>query len=268
MKMITEAEYTEFVAAMQERNQLRALIGKHGAALLEKVQGSNLPPAPTHVSIRGATIQTANGHYFDYERACADWVDIETVAHSLSNLCRFTGHCREFYSVAQHCFLMSYIVPPSDAFWALMHESGEPWTGDINKPLKVLLAESFERVESPAERATLIHFGLDPDAKPDTIKPADHVMLATEQRDLMPKWRAVGWDAWGIANLWEPLPAQHWTELHGIVPLERLIRPWVPAQAKTAFLRRYRELAFGAGGVQNGTLIASLAKIQAEAVAA
>ncbi|MBT9493887.1 MAG: hypothetical protein IV107_16430 [Paucibacter sp.] len=224
-------------------------IDMHGIGLVKR------PQVDGNVSVRGATIQTANGHYFDYLTSNAGYVDIETVAHALSNICRFTGHCVEFYSVAQHCVLMSYYaVPQQHAFWALMHEAGEPWVGDMNKPLKLLLPE-YDRIESPAERATLIHFGLDPDAKPATIKPGDHVMLATEQRDLMPKKRATGWDGWGIANAWEPLPTQHWTELAGIVPLERCIRPWTPAQAKSAFLQRYRELAFGAGGLQEGTLI-------------
>lgn len=210
---------------------------------------SGAPPG-----VRGHTIQIANGWYFDYEHVSADKVDIETVAHSLSNLCRFTGHCREFYSVAQHCVLMShYAVPNEHALWALMHEAGEPWVGDMNKPLKTLL-EEFDRVEGPVERATLQHFGLNPDAKPATIKPADYAMLATEQRDLMPKRRAVIWDAWGIAVAWEPIPAeqQHWTLTHGIKPLERRIRPWVPEQAKAAFLQRYRELAFAPG--QEGML--------------
>lgn len=209
----------------------------------------------TAVSVRDATIQTANGHYFDYATACADRVDIETVAHSLSNICRFTGHCREFYSVAQHCVLMSvYAVPPQHALWALMHEAGEPMCGDMNKPLKLLLPD-YSRIEGKVQRAVLIQFGLDPDAVPSSIKPADHIMLATEQRDLMPKQKAIGWDEWGMANAWEPLPPQHWTELAGIVPLARRIRPWTPQQAKAAFLQRWRDLAFGGEVEQEGTLI-------------
>ena len=218
---------------------------------------------PTTASVHGATIHTANGHYFDYLSASADCVDIETVAHALSNTCRFTGHCVEFYSVAQHCVLMShYAVPPEHALWALMHEAGEPMVGDMNKPLKLLLP-AYDRIENVVERSILSHFGLDPDARPSTIKPADHVLLATEQRDLMPKRRAVAWDAFGMACQWEPLPPQHWTILQGITPLERRIRPWVPAQAKAAFLQRYRDAAFGGCGVQEGTLIHSLARAAA-----
>lgn len=212
-------------------------------------------------TVRGPTIQTANGWYFNYQQPDAGMVDIETVAHALSNICRFTGHCREFYSVAQHCVLMSYAVPESCALWGLGHEAGEPMVGDMNKPLKMLLPD-YSAIENPVERRILIDvFGLDPDAKPDCIKYWDNVMLATEQRDLMPKERAIAWDEWGFANAWEPLPPQTWADLAGIKPLERKIRPWVPAQAKAAFLQRYRDLAFSSATVQQGTLVASLSRV-------
>lgn len=220
------------------------------------------------ISVHGATIQIANGHYWDYKDPENSRIDIETVAHALANTCRFTGHCVEFYSVAQHCVLMSYIVPKQHALWALGHEAEEPVTGDLNKPWKLLLDEmtggDLGRFVKEQERPVLVRvFGLDPSAKPSSIKPADYRMLATERRDLMPKQRAVRWDARHRACAWEPIPAEHWTELGGVVPLERRIRPWVPEQAKRAFLQRYDELVFGGHEEfveQEGTLAWSMAR--------
>lgn len=203
--------------------------------------------------VRGPTIRLANGHYWDYKRPEAGRMDIESVATALANTCRFTGQIEHFYSVAQHCFLASYIVPPQWALKTLGHEPEEPVTGDVNKPLKIEIEEmsngEYGRFVERQERPVLAKvFGLDPDCpKPPCIKHADLVMLATEKRDLGPTRRAIAWDAYGFACAWEPLPDEDWTGLEHIQPLARRIRPWTPDQARTAFLRRYLELRFGVG---------------------
>ncbi len=219
--------------------------------------------APSTPGVSGHSIQIANGHHFDYLKRDVDRIDIESVAHALSHICRFTGHCIDFYCVAQHCVLMSYLVPPQHALWALMHEAGEPLVGDMNKPLKLLL-DQFDRMEGAIERAVLRKFGLDPDAKPITIKPADLVMLLTERRDLMPKVRAVAWDARGLACAWEPIPAEEsdapWAGLQGLQPMSQVIVPMDSRSAKQAFLNRYLELAFDPAVEQEGTLVWSRAR--------
>lgn len=191
--------------------------------------------------VEGSTINMANGHYFDYHRPGSSYIDIETMSHSLSNMCRFTGHCRVLYTVAQHSWLMSYIVPREDAFYALLHEAGEPVTGDINKPLKMLL-QDLEIIENTAQRAILLQFGLDPDKRPASIKPADWCLLATEQRDFMPTRRVTRWDALGFAIEWEDLPPQQWAQTAGVTPLPERIEAWSPEHANRMFLARFREL--------------------------
>ena len=47
-----------------------------------------------------ASIRTYTGRYFDILNPQAKDVSIIDIA--LSQLCRFTGHTEEFYSVAQH----------------------------------------------------------------------------------------------------------------------------------------------------------------------
>lgn len=66
-------------------------------------------------------IQTLSGKQFDYLSATIDDIDIEDIAVALSNICRFSGHLPEFYSVAQHSVLCSQLVSPEFAFEALMH---------------------------------------------------------------------------------------------------------------------------------------------------
>ncbi|ECI7676527.1 5'-deoxynucleotidase, partial [Escherichia coli] len=47
-------------------------------------------------------IKTFSGKHFYYDRINKDDIDINDIAVSLSNICRFAGHLSHFYSVAQH----------------------------------------------------------------------------------------------------------------------------------------------------------------------
>ena len=168
------------------------------------------------------TILTIEGHYFDFEHPEQSVFSIYSIAHALSNICRFTGHCKEFYSVAQHSVLVSYVVPEEHALAGLLHDAAEAFIGDMAKPLKMLLPD-YKAVEERVEAVVLPRFGL-PCKLPACVKEADMILLRTEQRDLM------GADK----HLWTPTL--------GLQPLDRKIRPWVPEQACRAFLTRYAEL--------------------------
>ena len=55
----------------------------------------------------GDFIQTYSGIEFYPLDPRIEEVKLLDIAHALSNICRFTGHCNEFYSVAQHSVLVS-----------------------------------------------------------------------------------------------------------------------------------------------------------------
>ena len=65
-------------------------------------------------------------------------ITIEAIAHSLSKLCRFTGHIDGdgIYSVAEHSYWVSYFAPREDALEALLHDGAEAFTNDLNSPFK------------------------------------------------------------------------------------------------------------------------------------
>ena len=147
-------------------------------------------------------------------------IDIRDIAHALSLLCRFNGHCHEFYSVAQHSVLLSRIVPREHALWGLLHDAAEAYVSDLPRPVKRQVPD-FVAFEDRLLELIMQHFGL-PWPMPPAVKRADDIMLATEQRDLM----ATPPEPWGVPA--EPMPAP--------------IVPTPPAQAESAFLARFHEL--------------------------
>ena len=176
------------------------------------------------------TILLCTGRYFDFTAPTA--LTEEEVAHALSNICRFTGHSREFYSVAQHSVLVSMLVPRPLALWGLMHDAVEAVVGDMASPLKRLIPE-YKALEHRCEAVILAGFGLVGDM-PAEVKHADRVALRTEQRDVMHKEGGL------------------WTSLEGIeAPTWLTVKPWTPDEARRRFLKRYDWLRAEADSAQD-----------------
>lgn len=174
----------------------------------------------------GNWIQTFTGGKFYPLDPRPELVKIEDIAHSLSNQCRFAGHVRQFYSIAQHCVLVSCIVPREDRLWGLLHDAPEAYVCDLPRPVKYDPRMAvYKEVEKRIEAAVVEHFGL-PVGEPTSVKVADCQLLFTERRDLLPYLE--GESDWGMGLEDQPL-------------LYR-ITPWSPLKAEALFLKRYKEL--------------------------
>lgn len=168
------------------------------------------------------TILTSSGRYFNLVEPNHQHVSISEISHALSHICRFTGHVRTFYSVAQHCYHASYLVDREYALAALLHDAAEAYIGDVASPLKRLLPD-YKAIEARVEAAVFQHFKLSTHMHP-SVKRADLIMLATEQRDLMPEH------------------ADQWACIQGIEPIPQRIDPMPAQTARYCFLDRYFEL--------------------------
>lgn len=164
-------------------------------------------------------------------------IELVDIAHHLSMICRFTGACRSFYSVAQHSVLVSRYTEAAlfDASqkgdttpgkrllsWALLHDAAEAYLMDIATPVKYAPPLAHYRViEKLIQAAVCDRFGLDRE-EPPFVKAIDTRMLRTEQRDLMPP----PFDD-------EPRPEE---------PFLETVVPWSAAKAEHEFLIRCNEL--------------------------
>jgi hypothetical protein len=132
---------------------------------------------------RGDWIQTARGRQFWPIDPRADEVFIDDIAHALSMLCRFGGHCLHFYSVAEHSVLLSRAAAPENKLWALLHDASEAYLVDVPRPLKPFL-HGYQEAESKIMRAVCERFGLDSDMPP-AVKDADKRILFDERTQNM-----------------------------------------------------------------------------------
>lgn len=142
-------------------------------------------------------IQTYTGKKFYPFKPDPTSIDINDIAHALSNLCRYTGHCRNFYSVAEHCVRVSErvqeISPDQiDCRWGLLHDASEAYLNDIARPVKYHPDMALYRLaEQNLTGAIAERFCLIGD-EPALVKLADTELLFTERRDLLspshPDW--------------------------------------------------------------------------------
>lgn len=179
-------------------------------------------------------IETYSGRAFPVLKPLAELVVIEDIAHALANICRFGGHTRRFYSVAEHCCHVRDLV----AGWgysrcavqaSLLHDAHEAYMGDCVRPLKhspimeeyriagnrvqEIIWEAFKTRPGTCSIAFWITLA-------SIIKRADDQMVRTEAEQLMSS-RGREW-AWGDTEA-------------AITP----VHCWSPDIAKAEFLERY-----------------------------
>jgi hypothetical protein len=171
-----------------------------------------------------AWIQTYTGKAFWPLEPLAENVNIIDIAHALSNICRFTGHTSEFYSVAEHCYYASLYCDPKDALWGLLHDASEAYLMDMARPLKYSTAGVEYRIyEERLQNVICDRFGL-PHKRPYSVSLVDRQLLRTEQRDLF-----------------GPAPVEWEDNRTGDIPT-LTITGLKPRRARRLFLRRFKEL--------------------------
>lgn len=177
----------------------------------------------------GGSIGTFAGNRVYPLDADPDTIDIKDIAHALSNQCRFSGHVKKFYSVAEHSVRVSELLKNSFtstelALAGLMHDSTEAYLVDLPRPIKHTagFGDMYRDAEDRLYVVIARKYGL-PIPIPQKVHEADNIMLATELRDLM-----------GVNVLWDGAPS----------PNDTVIKPWSPEVAEKRFLDLYNSLTY------------------------
>ena len=219
-------------------------------------------------------LQTFTGKRIDLINPTREMVDIEDIAHSLSMICRYNGHCRDFYSVAEHSVMveamgsqillrreaernsgkLSTVVVPlaspprptseivQQSLALLLHDAAEAYIGDITTPLKRGLESVGGDVVYPQS-----------EAKQSKIE------------ELERRWLLAIGEAFGLGErladpsdvirqadekvmtvevpmLFHPVQSCWWDVRSRPRSGEMVIQCWTPAEARRQFISRFRVL--------------------------
>lgn len=173
----------------------------------------------------GHFIGTFTGRKFYVLDPRPEDIAIQDIAHALSMQCRYNGHVRKFYSVAEHSFLVSMAAQNSyshsgteDCLRALLHDAAEAYVGDLPSPIKrsvPTITEAEDRIES----MIMNKFGL-PEKMPEWLRELDQRITTDERCALM-------------------VPTDLWTDENPLEALGVQINGWSPEEAEKMFLFRY-----------------------------
>lgn len=191
-------------------------------------------------------VETFSGQFVDVNDPRPSSIKLEDIAHALSQTCRYGGHCRRFYSVAEHAVFVSHRIARRGhgvlrQLAGLHHDDAEAYLGDIPRPLKPLLTD-FSALEDRMDRAIVAALDLPfttrafHDAE---VKTADNWSLFVEAKFLLPS-QGEGWgDGEQGAFRWD-------LELPGrIVVPDYWLAGVPPEAAERLFLERHAELTEG-----------------------
>lgn len=176
---------------------------------------------------KGDWIQTFTGRQFWPLDPRVDEIDIRDIAHSLSMQCRYNGHCKRFYSVAEHSVHICWATSHKHKLAALLHDAAEAYLCDLPRPVKHSVT-GYKEAEAVAERAIAERFGI-PYPFPEEVHNLDHRICLDERNQIM-----------------GPIPAPWGEPFASMKPIGVTIYGWPPDLAEVWFLHMF-EVCGGRG---------------------
>lgn len=138
-------------------------------------------------------ISTYTNKRFHFMNPFEDEVCIEDIAQALSNMCRYSGHVKKFYSVAEHSVILAdFVMEKYDnadmALTALFHDASEAYIVDVPSPIKPYLT-NYQEIEDGISKVINKVFNISPMCT--IIKELDTNIICDEAKVLfksVPDW--------------------------------------------------------------------------------
>lgn len=169
-------------------------------------------------------METSTGRKFWPAKPNIEDITVFDIAHALSLKCRYNGHSKTFYSVAEHAWSLAMLarvmkMPVSTQFHLLMHDANEAYLPDVPRPIKHFFPDLI-RMEKYLDAMIREWCSLS-DEVPSLVKEWDSRIIRDERRQVMMK----------SDNSWQ-------TDV--LRPLGVELSGFSPAEAETRFLQAFQ----------------------------
>lgn len=135
----------------------------------------------------GTTIRTHDGKHVDLLNPTPEMIHLSDIIYGLSSIGRWNGQTEDFFSVAKHSLLVCLLVPVPLKPAALLHDASEAYLGNVTKPLKNILGDTYKNLETKFQKVIAKRFSI-PMEQFEAVKPYD--LLAQE----------IEWEAFFLHN--------------------------------------------------------------------
>jgi len=172
-------------------------------------------------------LETHTGRKFWVARPRLEDITVLDIAHALALKCRYNGHCRSFYSVAEHSTTLALYarhigLPASTQLQLLMHDGNEAYLPDVPRPIKHFFPDLI--LMEKAIDALIREFCHLPDELPEEVHQFDSRILHDEKVQVM-------------------LPSGNKWICEDLQPLGVILNGHKPAEAESRFLQAFQVMA-------------------------
>jgi 5'-deoxynucleotidase YfbR-like HD superfamily hydrolase len=177
------------------------------------------------------SIVTYSGRKFPILRATASDIFIEDIAHALSNICRYTGHCKKLYSVAEHSVRIANMCTGNTMkLYALLHDAPEAYLSDLSTPVKEQLPR-YQEIEKYLQDVIIKRYSLECVAyngNARDVKEYDTLIRVVE-----------------VKSLFKSYPGFNFQGRDYEIKRSERIRPWSSRKAEKEYLKLFKTVYRG-----------------------